>query len=333
MVEKENMTILLRDIADKLKKVIADKEIKVIINNQNRTISFLTYCFAIPSPDEKEKYVSTWKEIFSVFDSEKEKIETLRKLEIIKKKKREKLIKEQREEALSYTQNLNYINDIIERNTEPLQKEEKTKPKTKKETKKVSGFKYGVKISMQDDMKNSDWFDLEESDFDFVILHSGKQERKFKNYVKKCREHSLCFGAFFEGFSLTLLEAKKEATLILNKLEEYDIKGPVIYEINNKIINVSAKDINTLSSIISSISYIFKELSSKGYNAILNVDLNTISILVDNEVLSLGEIPIVYNVLPSQTHFIDDSCQIIEFNPKDDYEKIRLSCKLLENKK
>lgn len=328
MTEKEIMALKLQEISSKLTSIISDKEIKVVINNDERTISFLTYCFAIPSTKEKEKYIATWEGIFSAFENEKKKIEKLKQLEIMKKQKQLERIKKQKqlekiqEEKLSYTQNLNYINSIIERNSEL-----KEKPK-EKIIPKVKGFKYGVKISKQDDMQNYDWFVIEESDFEFVILpapSNGKHERKFKNYIKKCKEHNLCFGIFFEGISLSLQDAKKEVSFILNKIEEIHIDGPIIYEINNKAVNSYAKDINVLSDIISGVSYIGEVLSKNGYNLILNVDLNTISILIDNEVFELKSMPIVYNVLPSQTKLIDDTCQIIEFNPKNDYEKIKLS--------
>lgn len=344
-----NVNQKLQEIASKLTRIIQDEEIKVLIDNTNRTISFLNFSFAIPDPNDKEQYILIWDEIFAVFESEKKKIEGLRQLEIFKAKmkkeaeKKEKASKKEENVELSYTQNLSYIQSIIETNSNFEEAEEvKSETEFKEKENAVPGFRYGVKISENDLMNNSDWFDLEEGQTEFVILtatKNGKMDRKFKNYLKKCRKHSLYHGAFFEGTSVNLSEAKRELIDIASTIELYDIKGPIIYEINNKAVtefegaleNVTGETLKTLGCIVEACKYIINELTIKGYKALLNIDLNTISILVETKKMKVRDLPLVYNVLPHQAKQLDDNCQIIEFNPKSDYEKIKLSSSLFED--
>lgn len=335
----------LQEIASKLTKIIKDEELKVTVDNKNRTISFSEFSFALPDPKEKEKYVTIWKEIFNIYENEKKKIEQLKQLEIFKEQmKKEAYTEEESDEGenpdLSYTQNLSYIQSIIEKNSKFP--EANTVDTSEMQTDNyVPGFKYGVKVSESDNMDNSDWFDLEEGMAEFVILTAikdGKMDRKFKNYLKQCREHNLPHGAFFEGTSIRLSEAKREVLEIISTLESYDIKGPVIYEINNKAVtqfedaldNVTNETLKSLSSIVESVKYIISELQAKGYKTVLNIDLNTISILVETKRMTIKDLPLVYNVLPHQVSSLDDECQTIEFNPKSDYEKIKLSSALFE---
>jgi len=342
MTEKEKITEKLKEISANLTKIVSDVEIKVIINSSERTISFLSHTFSIPNPQDKEKYITTWNEIFSVFNDEKEKIKRLKEIEIFKKqeeinkKKKEEEEKERKKiQDLSYTQNLSYIQNIIEKNSDFSEKikekpEEEIKPAKKEEKKEQNKFKYGIKISENDSMQNSDWFDIEDKNIDFVILtalRNGKTDRKFKTYLKKCKEHNLCSGAFFHGMATSINEAKREVTEIINLLEIYEVKGPVIYEINNKAVSDAnlEKNIIELKKIYTSVKYILDELTKRGYSNILNVDLNTISTLVNLKIMTTKDFSLIYNVLPSQTEQIDDSCQIIEFNPKNDYEKMKIS--------
>jgi len=335
----ENINIKLQQIATRLKEILGDKDIAVTVDNINRKISFLDFSFDIPNPNEKEKYISIWEEIFETFDSEKAKIERLRQMEILKKQMKdeaEKGVEEETEkEDLTYTQNLSYIQSIIEKNS-GFEKTEKAPEVEVQEPEKTPGFKYGVKISEDDIMSSTDWFDLEEGNIEFVILtilNNGKLDRKFKAYLKKCREHNLSCGAFFVGSSVNLMEAKRELEEILSILEAYNINGPIVYEINNSAVsefegsieNMTNTTRNTLTAIVEACKYIIEGIQSKGYSAILNIDLNTISTLVSAQVLSTEDLPLIYNVLPSQVSQMDDSCQIIEFNPKNDYEKMKIS--------
>lgn len=345
MTEKEIITEKLKTISEKLTKIVSDPEIKVIINSSARTISFLSYSFSIPGPQDKEKYITTWDEIFSVFNNEKEKIKKLKEIEIFKKqeelnkKKKEETLKKAKEtiQDLSYTQNLSYIQNIIEKNSEfvsDIKNEEVEEIKEveiqKNDFREATEFKYGIKISENDSMENSDWFDIEDRKVDFVILtafKNGKIDRKFKNYLKKCNEHKLCVGIFFHGEAVSINESKREVTDIVNLLESYEIFGPIIYEINNNAISDAncKKDTVKLKSIYKSAKYILDELKKIGYNVILNVDLNTISILVNSKIMTPKDVSLIYNVLPSQTAQIDDSCQVIEYSLKHDYEKLRVS--------
>lgn len=342
MNKNESINEKLQQIAVRLKEILGDKDIKVSVDNVNRKISFLDFSFDIPNPNEKEKYILIWGEIFEAFEKEKKRIEKLRQMEILKKQMKEEAEAKkagseddiQERVDLTYTQNLSYIQSIIEKNS-GFEKPE-FKVEEEKTPERTPGFKYGVKISENDIMNGADWYDLEEGNTEFVILtllNNGKLDKKFKSYLKKCREHNLRLGAFFVGTSINLGEAKKELEEILASLETYGINGPIVYEINNGAVNELEKGIEnmtmltrkTLTAIVDACKFIIEGLQSKGYQAILNVDLNTISTLVSAEVLSTNDIPLVYNVLPSQVSQIDDSCQIIEFNPKNDYEKMKLS--------
>ena len=341
----ENINLKLQQIATRLKEILGDKDIAVSVDNINRKISFLDFSFDIPNPNEKEKYISIWEEIFETFDSQKAKIERLRQMEILKKQMKEeaeKGVEEEEKDDLTYTQNLSYIQSIIEKNS-GFEREEPVQEEPKPEPEKTPGFKYGVKISEDDIMSSTDWFDLEEGNAEFVILtilNNGKLDRKFKSYLKKCREHNLSCGAFFVGISLNPMEAKRELEEILTTLETYNISGPIVYEINNGAVsefedaieNITNTTRKSLISIVDACKYIIEGLQSKGYNAILNIDLNTISTLVSAGVLSTDELPLIYNVLPSQVSQIDDSCQIIEFNPKNDYEKMKISSEFFKEK-
>ena len=320
----------LQAIANKLVEVINDSDIKVSVNKNKRVISFLEYSFSIPDPKDKINYISTWEEIFSYFEDAKNKLE----VEVVE----EEIITETpEEEQLGYTQNLSYIQSIIEKNS-PVESSEPVVEHVKEET--DPGFTYGVRISEDDVMNESDWFDFEEAKTEFIILcalKNGKTDRKFKNHIKKCRDHELNAGVFFSGTSLNLSDAKKELVDIESVLEIFKIEGPVIYEINNKAIaefentgdNVSKETIKSLSAIVEGCKYIINALKEKGYPVVLNVDLSTISVLANINLLSPDELPLIYNVLPGQSSKLDDSCQFIEFNPKTIYERVKLNSILL----
>jgi len=339
MTEKEKMTIKLKEIALKLTEIVSDEEIKVIINNSERTISFLNHSFSIPGPENKQEYIKAMSEILKIFQEEKEKIKKLKELEIFKKneelnkqKNNEKTKEKQKIQDLSYTQNLSYIQNIIKKNSDFSKKEVvKSEKLSKKEiAEENNNFKYGIKISENDSLKNSDWFDISEDKIEFVILtafQNDRFDRKFKSYLKKCREHDLCSGIFWRGEARNINEAKNEISELTNILQTYKIIGPIIYEINNMAVSKASeiKNISKLKNVYQGAKFIIDELTKKGYFIILNVDLSTISTLVNNKIMTTKDIPLIYNVLPSQTAQIDESCQIIEFNPKHEYEKVKLS--------
>jgi hypothetical protein len=315
-----DMNQKLKTIADRLTLMINDTEINVVIDKQSRTISFLDQVFQIPDSANREEYINSWEKIFNSFNE-------------IKRKRRNNMAEMlfDDEERLGYTQNVSYIKEIIAKKS----KEKESSLKKQEEKPKDTIFSYGVKISENDKMNNSDWYYLEESNTPFVILtlqSNGKMDKKFKSYLKKCKAHNLNVGIFIDGTSIVLSEAKKEFTEILNIVEEYAIKGPIIYGVNNKYINefqdtgetISAKTIKNLFSVVDGCKYIVDGLNTKGYNTILNMDLSTINILVNSHVTTPEELNLIYNVLPGQTKELNDNCQTIEYDPSADYERVKL---------
>ena len=107
---------------------------------------------------------------------------------------------------------------------------------------------------------NIDFDKLFENNVEFVILRVGYQkgfdgeykiDPYFENNIKKLNELNIPVGVYFYTYATTLEEARKQALWVVDKIKDYNISLPVVFDFESwsyfPTLNLSIYDINEVA--------------------------------------------------------------------------------------
>jgi GH25 family lysozyme M1 (1,4-beta-N-acetylmuramidase) len=109
-------------------------------------------------------------------------------------------------------------------------------------------YRLGIDISHHDG--EIDFNAVKESGIDFVIIRVGyrgygaegilREDKNYRQYIEAAHDAGLDVGVYIFSQAINTDEAREEAELVLNALEDYDIELPVVYD-PESILNANAR--------------------------------------------------------------------------------------------
>lgn len=135
----------------------------------------------------------------------------------------------------------------------------------------------GIDISKHNG--NIDWSKVSKSGIDFAILRAvvrgygteGRllEDESFKNNAKEAIENGLTVGAYVFSEAVTIEEALEEAELVLSLIKPYDLKGPIVIDIED-IENDTGRNENLSPKELTDIVLAFcNKIKEEGYTPMI----------------------------------------------------------------
>ncbi len=124
-----------------------------------------------------------------------------------------------------------------------------------------------------------DYNEVKKDGIDFVIIRLGSRgystgqltlDDYFQDNIKRATDAGLEVGISFSSQAITVDEAKEEATFVLEYLQDYDIKYPVVYSMEH-VLNDTARIDELTKEDKTQITKAFLEtVEAEGYNVMLS---------------------------------------------------------------
>lgn len=128
-----------------------------------------------------------------------------------------------------------------------------------------------------------DFEKVKESGIDFIIIRCGFSstsngkisiDQYFERNIKEANKYDIPVGIYYYSTAKTEKEAAKEASFVLNKIKDYEVVYPIIYDFEsfdkNRVKNISDERINNNAKTF------LKYIEEHGYEAMLYSNLNDI---------------------------------------------------------
>lgn len=152
---------------------------------------------------------------------------------------------------------------------------------------------FGVDISAN--QGEVDFSKLKKADVDFCMIRVGARgyssgkivmDEYFEDNLKGAANAKLNIGVYFCSQAVTRSEAREEAEVLLNAIEDYDVKYPVVFVMENitdDMARIEALDIKDRTKI--AISFL-DEIADAGYTPMLYGNLEWLLTMIDLEELN-----------------------------------------------
>ena len=271
----------------------------------------------LPDNTDDIDYINTLEKIINIYDKlkEEEKASPVRVYHSTLK-----IDKPDKEEVIE-----------VDQANEPLPEvsiETKEKVKPKKQTKKTI---IGQKLSDDEVINEMDCSRFRENEEPFVLITCAdlnKGEGIFTDNADLCKEEGIAIGAFIRGKATTKDQGKKEAERILKLIDNYDIEGPIIYELNNEEVNDDKTMSNKVLSIIDMCDEMGDMFSSNNYCPIICMDTKSAK-KIDAANMDLRpdytqKHPRILRILPREKEDTSEIESTILMDPIHDYDIVTI---------
>lgn len=190
----------------------------------------------------------------------------------------------------------------------------------------------GKKVSDNDLLKPMDCSCFREEEDPFVLITCtdlNKGDNVFIHNADLCKHENVPIGAFISGKAITKDQVSNEMKKMNRLFEDYKLKGPVVYEINNDYIRKNRSDHGKIILALDMVSDIANGLRAKKFNPIICVDADTHKIITDvNKKIRPNfkfGYPIILRILPREKDEIDDSYSTVLMDPIYDYDIVTIN--------
>lgn len=210
----------------------------------------------------------------------------------------------------------------------PLEKSKSSQEIKQKHSNKIKQI-VGQKISDGDIINKDDCIYFKENKVPFVLVTCtslGKGDSVFIQNADLCSNENIPIGAFITGKATNQDQGIHETKKIIKLLKNYDINGPIIYEINNEEIKYSEP--LKIMSIFDTALQILDTIKSEGYTPILCLDADVYKIIKEvKEELRPNEVtrhPHILRILPREKEDIEENESTILMEPVYDYDIVTI---------
>ncbi len=208
---------------------------------------------------------------------------------------------------------------------ETIKEDEKVKITEDEEVKEVIK---GQKIPDGEKFSKIDCSNLREENIPFVLVtctHLDKDENTFLSNAELCMEEGLPIGAYFNGKAKNADGAVKDSKKILKLLNDLNVTGPVIYEMNIDYLKThdSSEEIEEMIQAYNGVAGI---LTESGYHVLIATDLDT-GVLLERQIKrdNIPSVyPMIYRVVPREMDQIADNVSYVLMDPQYDNDIVRI---------
>lgn len=236
---------------------------------------------------------------------------------------------------------VNYSSIKIDKPSNHVQeqvKKEEIKEEVPKEIKKDETVPkrkiIGQKVSDNDLLKPIDCSYFRENNDPFVLITCtdlNKGEHIFVQNADLCKNENIPIGAFISGKAVNMDQASHEIKKMDRLLADYNLVGPVVYEINNDYIRDNVNNQGKIIIALDIINDIAKKLNAMKFKPIICVDVDTHNIIskVNQEIRPnyKVEYPFILRILPREKDEVDESISTILMDPIFDYDIVTINTK------
>ena len=226
------------------------------------------------------------------------------------------------------TNNIPEVNTTNQINNQEFELESQKNEPSVFENTELYGELKGLKIPDHDKLEKDDIEKLIEENSPFVLVTCAdlsKERNLFCYNAEKCLEAGLTIGAYINGKAKDSDSALKDSKKILELLRDYQIKGPVIYEINNDYMHSHDSE-EDIDNIINAYNGVASILTEQGYPVLVAVE-NDNAILLERHIKRKNipvVFPMVYRIVPHELKEIPKNVSTILMDPQYDNDIIRI---------
>lgn len=195
----------------------------------------------------------------------------------------------------------------------------------------------GLKIPDHDKLNKDDIEKIIEEKPPFVLVTCAdlsKERNLFCYNAEKCLEAGLSIGAYINGKAKDSDGALKDSKKALEMMRDYQIGGPVIYEINNEYLRTHDSE-EDFDNIINAYNGVASILTEQGYPVLVAIE-NDNAILLERHIKRKNipvVFPIVYRIVPHELKEIPQNGSIALMDPQYDNDIIVIRNPQFEIKK
>ena len=218
------------------------------------------------------------------------------------------------------TNNIPEVNTTNQVNNQEFELESQKNEPSVFENTELYGELKGLKIPDHDKLEKDDIEKLIEENSPFVLVTCAdlsKERNLFCYNAEKCLEAGLTIGAYINGKAKDSDSALKDSKKILELLRDYQIKGPVIYEINNDYMHSHDSE-EDIDNIINAYNGVASILTEQGYPVLVAVE-NDNAILLERHIERKNipvVFPMVYRIVPHELKEIPKNVSTILMDPQ-----------------
>ena len=141
-----------------------------------------------------------------------------------------------------------------------------------------------------------DWQQVKEWGADFVIIRAGYRtygeggelvlDVGFEQNIQGAAEAGLDVGVYFFSQAISQAEAVEEAEFVLEQIENYDIKGPIVYKLEDIGEEDARTDGNTVEQYTDNCISFCETIEEAGYESMIYADMKWMAFALNLEKLS-----------------------------------------------
>ncbi len=186
----------------------------------------------------------------------------------------------------------------------------------------------GEKIPDGFKFEQIDCHNIRKDNVPFVLVtcsNLDKDESLFLSNAELCLEEGLAIGAYFNGKAKNVDGAVKDSKKILKLLNELEIEGPVIYEINHKYLK-SHDSAEEIAEVIDAYNGVARILTENGYHVYISTDLDT-GVLLERQIKrdNIPSVyPMIYRIVPRELDQIDKNVSYVLMDPQYDNDMVSI---------